>query len=141
MKSPRSFPCPAHGSTRSARGGGPPDRRLGGAVSFWGTRSGRKPCLLQITDALCYAQRLFYFFLSGINFPKQTLAGAEMKIVMRRCPPIQHNPHQLPLCWLFFKYPQALLIVTNGLFHMVWPGRARLRTKWGPGELLFWACS
>lgn len=53
--------------------------QLGGAASSWGALSSRKPCRLQITEALCYAQRHFYFYCSGINFPKQTFANAEMK--------------------------------------------------------------
>lgn len=48
--------------------------------------------------------RLFYFYQSGINFPKQTFANVEMKTQMViRYPPIQCNPYQL--CWSFFKIP------------------------------------
>lgn len=45
----------------------------------WGSLSSRKPCPPQITEALCYAQRLFYFYYPGISFPKQTFANAERK--------------------------------------------------------------
>lgn len=79
--SPPGASCPRHacGSRLRERGGGPRDLRLGGAASSWGALSSRMPCLVQITEVLCYAQSLFYFYYSGINFPKQTFDNAEMK--------------------------------------------------------------
>lgn len=74
---PRNFLSSAGSSMLQTRGGGPPDLRLGGAASPWGSLSSRKPCPVQITGALCYAQSLFYFYYSGINFPKQMFANAE----------------------------------------------------------------
>lgn len=60
LEYPWSFLSSACSSMLRVKRGGPPDLRLGGAASSWGALSSRKPCPLQITEVLCYAQSFLF---------------------------------------------------------------------------------